>query len=150
MSKYGKRIFHSFIVVFPFSFVSNASYLCIHSSNRFVLKKSRSCVADFLQSGALFVPGIRRYTFIFYKQLVYKQLALGMQFIKQLLGLNHPSSVSNNTKFQKLQKCFPNVQLFSINLIKCLVVYKNCSAMKFIKTAFDFWLMVYSYINNDS
>ena len=33
---------------------------------------------------------VRKHSFI-YKQLVYKEIVLGMSFVKQLLGLNHPS-----------------------------------------------------------
>ena len=38
---------------------------------------------------------VRRYSYLFYKQSVYKQLALGCQIAKQLSGLN-PFSQSNN------------------------------------------------------
>ena len=38
---------------------------------------------------------VRRYPYLFYKQSVYKQLALGYQIAKQLSGLN-PFSQSNN------------------------------------------------------
>ena len=38
---------------------------------------------------------VRRYPYLFYKQSVYKQLALGCQIAKQLSGLN-PFSQSNN------------------------------------------------------
>ena len=39
------------------------------------------------------------YTYFFYKQLVYKQIALGWQIAKQLSGLN-PLSVSNNKNYR--------------------------------------------------
>ena len=38
---------------------------------------------------------VRRYPYLFYKQSVYKQIALGYQIAKQLSGLN-PFSQSNN------------------------------------------------------
>ena len=47
-------------------------------------------------------------------------------------------SVSNNIKFQVFQKCFQNVQLFSINPIKCFNVYTDTEATSFIKTAWIF------------
>ena len=80
-SKYGKRspnvlytlykarriseasFFYSFIAVFPFSFVSNATNVFIYSISRFVLKKICSRVAGFLQFVALFVTYICKYTF---------------------------------------------------------------------------------------
>ena len=40
-----------------------------------------------------------QYTLFFYKQLVYKQLALSLKIAKQLLGLNHLAT-SNNIKLQ--------------------------------------------------
>ena len=44
---------------------------------------------------------------VFYKQLVFKQLALGSQIAKQLSGLN-PFSLSNNIKYiLKKSRVFP-------------------------------------------
>ena len=47
------------------------------------------------------------HTLIFYKQPVYKQLAVGWQTAKQLSGLN-PHSLSNNKKYRlKKSGVFP-------------------------------------------
>ena len=54
---------HSFIAVFLFSFVSNATNFFLHTLHRFVLKKSYLHVASFLQLGAAFIPCIYKYTF---------------------------------------------------------------------------------------
>ena len=45
---------HSFMVVFPFSFVGNATIFFIYSLNRLFLKKCCLHVAGFLQLNALF------------------------------------------------------------------------------------------------
>ena len=51
------------------------------------------------------------------------------------------SSVSNNRKFQIFQNCFQNVQLFPINLIKCLHVYADSYNQALnIYRLFDVWL----------
>ena len=41
------------------------------------------------------ISSLTAYTYLFYKQPIYKQLALGCQIAKQLSGLN-PLSLSNN------------------------------------------------------
>ena len=53
---------HLFTVIFPFSFVTNATNFFNHSLNRFVLKKCCLRVAGFLQLSAVFVPCICKYT----------------------------------------------------------------------------------------
>ena len=45
-------------------------------------------LVGYLFKSETFYMGIRIYK-LFYKQPVYKQLALGTQFVKQVLGLNH-------------------------------------------------------------
>ena len=61
--------------------------------------------------------------FLFRKVCV-PTLKLNFSFNKQPATFRtESSSVSNNIKFQTFQKYFQNVQLFSINLIKCLTVY---------------------------
>ena len=49
-------------------------------------------------------------------------------------------SASSNRKFQIFQKCFQNIQLFSINPIKCLNVYAdNYNHDHNILRLFDVW-----------
>ena len=49
----------------------------------------------------------KKYTYFFYKQPVFKQLALGWQIAKQLSGLN-PFSLSNNKNYRlKKSGVFP-------------------------------------------
>ena len=59
----------------------------------FTLKKS-STFANLLMEK----PGIDMLHLVFYKQPVYKQLALSWQIAKQLSGL-HPLSLSNNQNY---------------------------------------------------
>ena len=56
-------------------------------------------------------PGIDLLYLFFYKQPVYKQLALAWQIPKQVLGLN-PFSLSNNKNYKLKRLCF----FFTINI----------------------------------
>ena len=50
---------------------------------------------------------VKKYTYLFYKQSVYKQLALGWQNAKQLSGLNLFSLSSNKNYRLKKSGVFP-------------------------------------------
>ena len=65
----------------------------LHLKNIFSLKKS-STFANLLMEK----PGIVLLHIVFYKQPVYKQLALAWQIAKKLSGLN-PLSLSNNKNY---------------------------------------------------
>ena len=69
------------------------SHLYLQLKNIFTLKKS-STFANLLMEK----PGIDLLHLVFYKQPVYKQLALAWQIAKQLSGLN-PLSLSNNKNY---------------------------------------------------
>ena len=62
MGKYGKRI----VLIFSIHCIkpeeSQSHHFLIHSSDKFVLKKYCLDISGFLQSGALFVPCICKYT----------------------------------------------------------------------------------------
>ena len=80
-------------------------------------------------------------------------------FISNQFIINYPSERNSLSNFQDkiifskqqdklIQKLFQNVQLFSINPIKCLNVYADSQAMKFKKIV---WFLTNSiqYVNDE-
>ena len=75
---------------------------------------------------------VKKYTYLFYKQLVYKQLALEEQIAQQLSGLNL-FSLSNNKKYRV------KVEFFLCNKRNIAVkwtIHKNSAFPKALLGAF--------------
>ena len=90
----------------------NGSKLWIHSHHCCVLSDLKRNVLFFFLD--IMVISIH----FFYKQLVYKQLALGWQITKQLSGLN-PLSLSNNKNYRLKVTSATKRQLVKMCYLRC-------------------------------
>ena len=90
----------------------NGSKLWIHSHHCCVLSDLKRNVLFFF----LHIMVISIHSF--YKQLVYKQLALGWQIAKQLSGLN-PLSLSNNKNYRLKVTSATKRQLVKMCYLRC-------------------------------